>query len=41
MNKASGDDGIPAEQLKILKDGAVKVLHSVVVIAESLSGVQF
>ena len=40
MNKASGDDGIPAEQLKILKDGAVKVLHSVV-IAESLSCVQF
>ena len=26
MNKASGDDGIPAEQFKILKDGAVKVL---------------
>ena len=28
MNKASGDDGIPAELLKILKDKAVKVLHS-------------
>ena len=24
-NKASGDDGIPAELFKILKDGAVKV----------------
>ena len=29
MNKASGDDGIPAELLQILKDDAVKVLHSV------------
>ena len=29
MNKASGGDGIPAELLKILKDDAVKVLHSV------------
>ena len=28
-NKASGDDGIPAKQLKILNDDAVKVLHSV------------
>ena len=28
MNKASGGDGIPAELLKILKDDAVKVLHS-------------
>ena len=26
-NKASGDDGIPVELFKILKDGAVKVLH--------------
>ena len=26
-NKASGGDGIPAEQLQILKDDAVKVLH--------------
>ena len=26
-NKASGDDGIPAELFKILKDDAVKVLH--------------
>ena len=29
MNKASGDDGIPAEIFQILKDDAVKVLHSV------------
>ena len=27
--KASGDDGIPAEQFHILKDDAVKVLHSI------------
>ena len=27
--KASGSDGIPAELLKILKDDAVKVLHSI------------
>ena len=27
--KASGDDGIPAELLKILKDAAAKVLHSI------------
>ena len=29
MKKASGDDGIPAELLQILKDNAVKVLHSI------------
>ena len=29
MNKASGGDGIPAELFQILKDEAVKVLHSV------------
>ena len=29
MNKASGGDGIPVELLQILKDDAVKVLHSV------------
>ena len=29
MNKASGCDGIPVELLQILKDGAVKVLHSI------------
>ena len=28
MNKVNGGDEIPAELLKILKDGAVKVLHS-------------
>ena len=28
MNKASGGDGIPAELFQILKDEAVKVLHS-------------
>ena len=28
-NKASGDDGIPAELFQILKDDAVKVLHSI------------
>ena len=27
-NKASGGDGIPAEKFQILKDDAVKVLHS-------------
>ena len=29
MNKASGGDGIPAELFKILKDNAMKVLHSI------------
>ena len=29
MNKASGDDGIPVQLFQILKDGAVKVLHSI------------
>ena len=28
-NKAIGGDGIPAELFQILKDGAVKVLHSI------------
>ena len=28
-NKASGGDGIPVELFQILKDDAVKVLHSV------------
>ena len=27
ISKASGDDGIPAKLLQILKDDAVKVLH--------------
>ena len=30
MNKASGVDGIPAEVFQILKDDAVKMLHSYV-----------
>ena len=29
MNKANGDDRIPAELFQILKDDAVKVLHSI------------
>ena len=29
MNKASGGDGIPVEIFQILKDDAVKVLHSI------------
>ena len=29
MKKATGGDGIPAELFQILKDGAVKVLHSI------------
>ena len=29
MNKASGDDGIPADLFQVLKDDAVKVLHSI------------
>ena len=28
-NKASGDDGIPVELFQILKDDAVKALHSI------------
>ena len=28
-NKASGGDGIPAELFQILKDDAVKMLHSI------------
>ena len=28
-NKASGGDGIPVELLQVLKDDAVKVLHSI------------
>ena len=30
MNKASGGDGIPVELFQILKDDAVKVLHSII-----------
>ena len=29
MNKASGGDGIPVELLQILKDDAMKALHSI------------
>ena len=29
MNKASGGDGIPVDLIQILKDDAVKVLHSI------------
>ena len=29
MNKASGGDGIPVELFQTLRDGAVKVLHSI------------
>ena len=29
LNKPSGDDGIPGELFQILKDDAVKVLHSI------------
>ena len=29
MNKASGGDGIPVELFRILKDDAVKMLHSI------------
>ena len=29
MNKVSGGDGIPAELFQVLKDDAVKVLHSI------------
>ena len=29
MNKANGDGGIPVEMFQVLKDDAVKVLHSI------------
>jgi len=29
MNKASGGDGIPVELFQVLKDNAVKMLHSI------------
>ena len=29
MNKASGGEGIPGEKFQVLKDDAVKVLHSI------------
>ena len=34
MNKASGGDGIPVVLFQILKDDAVKVLHSIISIRE-------
>ena len=37
MNKASGGDGIPVELFQILKDNAVKVLHSICQQIEQLS----
>ena len=37
MNKASGGDGIPVELFQILKDDAVKVLHSICQQTEKLS----
>ena len=33
MNKASGGDGIPVELFQILKGDAVKVLHSISLLA--------
>ena len=38
MNKASGGDGIPVELFQILKDDAVKVLHSICQQFGKLSG---
>ena len=35
MNKVSGSDEIPAELYKILKDDAVKVLYSKILVAQS------
>ena len=35
MNKASGRDGIPAELFKMLKNDAIKVLHSMAVNLEN------
>ena len=36
-NKASGDDGIPAELVQILKNDPVKVLHSMSANLENLA----
>ena len=38
MNKASGGDGIPVELFQILKDDAVKVLHSICKFGKLSSG---
>ena len=40
-NKASGDDGIPVELFQILKDNAVKGLHSNSAVATGLEKVSF
>ena len=40
MNKASGGDGISVELLQILKDDAVKVLHSVMEHSAIATGLQ-
>ena len=40
MNKASGGDGIPVELFQILKDDAVRVLHSICQQIWKLSGGQ-
>ena len=37
MNKACGGDGVPVELFQILKDDAVKVLHSICSIFGKLS----
>ena len=41
MNKASGGDGIPVELFQILKDDAVKVLHSIFKYFNSLLAILF
>ena len=41
MNKANGDDRIPAELFQILKDDAVKVLHSNSAVTTGLEKVSF
>ena len=41
MNKASEGDGIPVELFQILKDNAVKVLHSVCQQIQKYSASQF
>ena len=40
MNKASGGDGIPVELFQILKDDAVKVLHSTSTFGKLSSGLR-
>ena len=38
MNKARGDDGYPAELFQVLKDDAIKVLHSMCIFGKLSSG---